>query len=28
MTMMYEKLRNVYNLYLQKFLTPEQRKEL
>lgn len=28
MTIMYEKLRNVYNLYLQKFLTQEQRKEL
>jgi hypothetical protein len=28
MNMMYEKLRNMYNLYLTKFLTPEQRKEL
>lgn len=28
MNIMYEKLRNMYNLYLAKFLTAEQRKEL
>lgn len=28
MNIMYEKLRNMYNLYLTKFLTAEQRKEL
>jgi hypothetical protein len=28
MNVMYEKLRTIYNLYLTKFLTNEQRKEL